>query len=224
MIRVFDFETTGLDPAEGAEVCELGFSDLLPDGTITDPVSELFGISGKMPPDVRAVHHIHSDDLLGLPFFAPSHLGVSAVYAAHNAKFELQFVTPPTPVICTYKAALRVWPDAPSHANYALAYWLEDRAVIDPLDRFKSQPAHRAGPDAYVTAHILRVLTSEATTEDMIQWTSEPAVQSRIGFGKHRGQRWSEVDDGYLRWVLGQDFDEDTKWNVQRELERRNNP
>ena len=165
MIRVFDFETTGFDP-----------------------VSELFGISGKMPPDVRAVHHIHGDDLQGLPFFAPSHLGVSAVYAAHNAKFELQFVTPPTPVICTYKAGLRIW------------------------------------PDAYVTAHILRALTSEATTKDMIQWTSEPAVQSRIGFGKHRGQSWTEVDDGYLRWVLGQDFDEDTKWNVQRELERRHKP
>ena len=221
MIRVFDFETTGFDPVEGAEVCELGHSDLLPDGTITDPQSQLFGISGKMPPDVRAVHHIHDDDLQGLPLFAPSYLGVAAVYAVHNAKFELQFITPPSPVICTYKAALRIWPNAPGHANFALAYWLEDQGIIAPLDRFKSQPAHRAGPDAYVTAHILKALFAKATADEMILWTSEPAVQSTIGFGKHRGQPWSEVDDGYLRWVMGQDFDEDTKWNVQRELDRR---
>ena len=52
--------------------------------------------------------------------------------AAHNADFETKFFEPMLPVICTYKAALRVWPDAPSHSNGALRYWLEDQGKVSP--------------------------------------------------------------------------------------------
>ncbi len=216
MIRVFDFETSGLDPDDGAEVCELGYSDLLPDGTITPSVSRLFGIRTKMPPEVRAVHHIRDEDLEGLPPFDAGDLGAAEAYAAHNAAFELQFITPSAPVICTYKAAMHVWPDAPSHGNFALAYWLEDQGI---LNRIEAQPAHRAGPDAFVTAHVLTVLLKHATVDEMVQWASEPRPMPTIPIGKYKGQPWSAADHGYLNWMVRQDdMDGDIVFYAQREL------
>ena len=219
MIRVFDFETSGLDPEQGAEVCELGYADLLPDGVITAPVSQLFGIKTKIPPYMRAVHHIRNEDLEGLLPFDPAYLGAAETYAAHNASFELQFITPSAPVICTYKAAMHVWPDAPSYGNFALAYWLEDQGL---LPRIEAQPAHRAGPDAFVTAQILKELLKHATVDEMVQWTSEPRPMPTIPIGKFKGQPWSAADDGYLRWMVGaDDMDGDIVFHARRELERR---
>ncbi len=85
-------------------------------------------------------------------------------------------------------------------------------------------PPHRAGPDAYVTAHILLALLQVATVEEMVEWTKEPRLLPRLTFGKYKGKKWSdvEVDDGYLRWILRQDdMSEDFKWNAKQELARR---
>ncbi|SPJ31486.1 hypothetical protein [Falsiruegeria mediterranea] len=144
-------------------------------------------------------------------------------YAAHNAAFEAQCFTPALPPICTDKAALRIWPEAPGHANFALAYWLEDTGCLR-LDRTHIGTAHRAGPDAYATAHILQALMAAgATIEQMIEWSQEPALMPTIRFGKHAGARWTDIPDGYLQWLLRTgDIDVDTQWNAQREIDRRN--
>ncbi|WP_223424099.1 hypothetical protein [Tateyamaria pelophila] len=214
MIRIFDFETTP------TEVCEAGWCDLK-NGRITPPTSRLYGITGPIEPGARAVHHIRSEDLEGAPIFdgVPS-AGVT-VFAAHNASYELQFWTPPVPVICTYKAAMRIWPDAPSHKNFAVAYWLEDRGDV-VLDHAQLGKSHRAGADAYATAHILKALMATGVTvEDMIGWAREPVLMSKIPLGKFRGESWSAADAGYLRWMLGSDMSDDLKWNAKRELDRR---
>jgi exodeoxyribonuclease X len=154
--------------------------------------------------------------------FAPQSYGRPDAIAAHNAEFETKFFAAPVPLICTYKAALRVWPDAPGHSNGSLRYWLEDQGKIAP-DHALTQPAHRAGPDAYVTAHILLALfNSGATGKEMVVWTKEPRLLPKCPLGKFRGKPWAEVEDGFLGWMLRQPtMESDLKWNAEREIARR---
>lgn len=226
IIRVIDFETTGVEPP--AQVCEVGICDLdLEAKLVHSPFAWLCNVA-SMPPEVRAVHHISLKECHGnSPFDAEEmfgeQYGMPMAMAAHNAEFETKFFTSPVPVICTYKVALRVWPDAPSHSNGALRYWLEDAGKISP-DHPLTQPAHRAGPDAYVTAHILLALFNEGVTgKQMVAWTKEPRLLPRCPIGKFRDKPWSEVEAGFLGWMLRQaDMADDLKWNAQREITRRN--
>ena len=227
MIRVIDFETTGLEPP--AEVCEVGTCDLdLESKTVGAAISWLCGVK-EMPPDVRAVHHISLVECSGLSPFEQSTAdafmdeGSPSAIAAHNADFELKFFTPNLPVICTYKSALRVWPAAPGHSNGVLRYWLQDQGLIAP-DHVMTQPAHRAGPDAFVTAHILLALFNAGRTgREMVAWTKEPSLLPTCPLGKFRGKLWADVDAGFLDWMLRQPtMEADLKWNAERELTRRN--
>jgi len=227
-IRVIDFETTGMEPP--AVVVEYGYCDLADDGSgwkVARPESVLYG-ADKMPPEVRAVHHISLSEVEGLPPFHTGAVWVGAakdevaIVAAHNLDFEAKFYGEATlPTICTYKAALRLWPDAPSHSNGSLRYWLEDQGLIAP-DHALTQPAHRAGPDAYVTAHLLTAMLNIATAQQMVAWTKEPRLLPRCPIGKERGKKWAEVDGGFLSWMLNQPtMEADLKWNARRELDRR---
>jgi exodeoxyribonuclease X len=145
-----------------------------------------------------------------------------AAVAAHNSDFETKFFASPVPVICTYKAALRVWPEAPGHSNGTLRYWLEDAGKIKP-DHALTLPTHRAGPDAYVTAHVLLALfEAGATGKQMVAWTKEPRLLPTCPIGKFRGKPWPDVEAGFLGWMLRQPtMEADLKWNAQREIERR---
>lgn len=72
--------------------------------------------------------------------------------------------------------------------------------------------AHRAGPDAYVTAFLLLELLKRSTFDQLVKWSAEPALLPKCHFGKHRGQKWSEVPVDYLSWILRQaDMDDDVK-------------
>lgn len=230
-IRVIDFETTGTDAS--SEVIELGWCDYdVETKQVSDPESKLFYV-GSIPPENRAIHHIGLADIpqTASPFdvfsdlFMPSDSMGITYFAAHNSAFECQFLgdMEHRRMICTYKAALRIWPDAPSHSNGALRYWLEDAGRIS-LDPVKAYPTHRAGPDAYITAHILKALfDADATGKEMVAWTREPAMLPRCPIGTPwRGMKWSEVDGGFLKWMANNaTMDADNKWNAQRELDRR---
>lgn len=230
VLRVIDFETNGLAPP--AEVIELGRCDLTgsSDGewTVGMPSAELFSISAPMDPGARATHHIQPAEIENEPpYIASANIARGAdALVAHNWAFEGQWLTPEilgagVRVICTYKAALRVWPEAPSHSNGALRYWLEDQGLITPAWSL-TQPPHRAGPDAYVTAWLLKALLTKATGREMIQWTKEPRLLTTCPIGKQKGEPWAQVDAGFLGWCLRQPtMEEDIKWNVRRELERR---
>lgn len=226
IIRVIDFETTGTDPVEGAKVCEVGTCDLHLESRVIERPADYLCKVDAMPPEVRAVHHISLAECQPWrPFDADEMFARSNpadAIAAHNAEFETKFFASPVPVICTYKAALRVWPEAPSHSNGALRYWLEDAGKIEP-DHSLTQPAHRAGPDAYVTAHILLALfDAGATVREMIAWTKEPRLLPTCPIGKFRGQPWGEVEAGFLGWMLRQPtMEADLKWNAEREIARR---
>jgi exodeoxyribonuclease X len=229
-IRVIDLETTGLAPP--AEIIEIGRSDLVwgADGPmIENPLAWLYRPLNGIPPENMAVHHITEDD------FGPNapactsdrlraaifHLSAPEILVAHNCEFERQFITPEVtgaiPWICTLKVALRVWPDAPRHSNQVLRYWRGMK-----LDHARAMPPHRAGPDAWVTAHILADLAQFASFDEMIAWTNEPKLLPTMTFGKHRGAGWDSIPIDYLQWMSGQaDMDADVLWNARREIARR---
>lgn len=223
VIRVIDFETTGFEPPV-AEVCEAAYCDMTQaDGgwSVGNPVSWLCGVP-SIPPETRAIHHITLAEIGDAAPFDPSQIIGGTALAAHNMEFEAKFLgAHNVPTICTYKAALRVWPDAPSHSNGVLRYWLEDQGLL-ALDHATAMPSHRAGPDAYVTAHILKALLAVTTGREMVAWTKEPRLLPTCPIGKERGKKWADVDAGFLKWMTEQaTMEEDLKWNARREIERR---
>jgi exodeoxyribonuclease X len=232
IIRVFDLETTGDKPPEAA-VCEIGWYDLR--STMTDLLGRPAGwvVTGgggglvnpghPIPPVVSAIHHIVDEDVKSAP---PFDMAVEfamegerpIALAAHSANFERMFLTDELmgglPWICTYKGALRKWQEAPSHSNQALRYWRKPEG----LQRELAAVAHRAQPDAYVTAFHLRDLLEVASIEELILWTGEPALQVWCRIGAWRDHKWTEVDSGFMRWILARDFDEDVKFTCRHHL------
>lgn len=232
-LRVIDIETTGMAPP--AEIIEFGQVDVVSDGDawhIGRPMARLYRPLNGIPPETMAVHHITETDFSAdTPVCSEERLKLAVqdgskpdVLVAHNCSFERMFIpdtfTNGLPWICTLKVALRIWPNAPGHSNQVLRYW---RGLA--LDAALAMPPHRAGPDAWVTAHLLTELLKEAPVEAMIAWTSEPKLLPKVPFGKHRGSSWPDVPVDYLKWLLGQaDMDPDVLWYAKVELDRRKQP
>lgn len=233
LFRVIDIETTGL--ALPAEIIEIGRVDVTVDDSgvrIDKPKSRLYRPLHGIPPETMAVHHITEADFKPDTPTCTEELLRSAIWSggkpdalvAHNCEFERSFIpaeiTDDLPWICTLKTALRVWPEAPQHTNQVLRYW---RGLS--LDAELAMPPHRAGPDAWVTAHLLVDLLKSATAEQMIDWTARPKALPTVTFGKHRGAKWADVPLDYLQWMARQsDMNADALACAQEELARRNGP
>lgn len=231
-IYTIDFETTGVDSktCHPVEVAVYG-KDLEIDLLICPPC--------KIPSETSAVHHITDTDVAAadnwrevrdhlaerLTRDRDSHL---PILVAHNAEYEKNIIQqecagaqpfPPVIWICTYKCALRVWPDAPGHKNEVLRYWLQ---LGDDRGRRSGQNPHSAMHDARVTYLILQALLEHATIDELVEWTELPAKLPKMPMGKHFGKPWNEVPGDYLQWILKQaDMREDVKYCAREELDRR---
>lgn len=235
-IEVVDLETTGLAPP--AAPCEAARAVLVStrsnlagdqcDWIVTPAAGALCHPGHPIPPEASAIHHIIDEDVYGAmgwnkALFYLLNVGSTDYFAAHNAAFERQWVTDDLtggkPWICTYKCALRLWPEAPGHSNQTLRYWLD----IHEIPREMADRSHRAGPDALVTAHILRRMLEQpgVTLERLVAWTAEPALLVKCHIGSWRGKRWSDIDDpSFLRWILDRDFSEDVMFTARHHLNR----
>jgi len=234
-IYTIDIETTGIDP-ETSEIIEIGgvcqenkqsdFIDPLPAPAWMN-FSELCKPSCSIPPENSAIHHItdwHVRDKASVKEIALSFvdgMDGSPIFAAHNAKFESGFLSPifkeiggedfKPQWICTYKLAQKLFPTAPSFKNAALFYWLNLFAMAPDhwSAFFDKNQLHRAWPDAVITQEILLICLKYVSIEEAIEISSNPALLARVPFGKNRGVPWSEMDVGFLGWVLERDFGED---------------
>jgi exodeoxyribonuclease X len=203
IIRCLDIETTGLEPVKD-DIVEIAAVDLRPDGTVVDITETLVKPRATISPLASAVHHLVRDDLAAAPNIENAIVQFTGAqaYVAHNCSFEQGFLERYLGRqlwICTYKSALRVWPDFEAHSNQALRYQL---GLVNPLgfERGKLVP-HRALSDSVVTGAILIELLKHAPWKQLVSWTDEPALMTVLGFGKHRGQRFDAVPRDYLRWM-----------------------
>ncbi|MBE7211462.1 MAG: DNA polymerase III subunit epsilon [Gluconacetobacter diazotrophicus] len=232
-VRVIDLETTGSGFADGG-VVEIGWQDVAlgedgwalrggADAVLIDPGRPISAATS-------AIHHIVDEDVRGASSWldaAPAILRAApgprpAALAAHRAAFEQRWCGPAlqrgVDWICTYKCALRIWPDAPGHSNQGLRYWRRP----DGLDRATGLPAHRAGPDAYVTAFHLRDMLAVADLDTLLLWSREPALLVKVPFGRWRGRRIRELDDAALEEIaLAEPAERDLGFSVRREQEER---
>lgn len=205
-IRVIDFETTGTPEDQTKAICEIGYTDLLPDA-ILPTVSFLVNPGHPIPAVTRAVHHISDDDVKDAisPDVASRALmedmGPADIFAAHNAKFEQAFFGGGSHRwICSLICAKHIWPEAPRHSNQVLRYWLE--GLNDEINQTAAMPPHRAGPDSYVTAHILTRLLQSASADKLVELTTTPVLLQQVTFGKHRGKKWKDLPWDYLSWIV----------------------
>lgn len=237
LFTVIDLETTGLAPP--ASIVEIGWTKVYFDTDtkqveISAPQARLFRPLEPQAPEVVAVHHL--TDAMLAPYQVCTEDDIRAVLdeerpnfivAAHCA-FEQAWLTSEVVGanldgkaphwICTVKAAARLYPDAESHANQAMRY----RLGLD-LPEHLAMPPHRAGPDSFVTAHILAAfLAAGARASHMVHWTTEPRWMPTIRFGKHRGTAWADLPLDYLQWMdKATDMDPDALHWARVELERR---
>lgn len=216
-VVVLDTETTGTDAAVDSllEVAwvpvtwgeALGW-ELAGAGAPGDAFVEYEGV---IPPEARAVHHIHPLQVApGAPNCFPrdvvegqlqqAEVPGEMMYAAHNAAFDKGFLPGLTlPWICTYRCAMHIYPDAPSHKNQVLRYYLD----LQPNEELMSGLApHRALYDTAVTAELLRVMLQDNTPERLLELTNTPILLDTVRFGKHRGEKWADLPADYLRWMI----------------------
>lgn len=238
IIRTLDFETTGFPAHEKPSgLIQIGWTDVeLAEGgefptsiSVGEPVQFLCDpriANPKLSIDIGALatHHIIEADLDGAP--APDSIIARMVegcdaFACHNKEHDGYYFTGgDKPFICTLKAARRVWPDMERHSNQYLRY-----ALGLPIDRQLAEPPHHAGPDSYVTAHILaRILKEGADLADLIEWTKLPTLFSTLPFGSaHRGKRMEDVPTSYLKWMRkeARDISKDIKFTIEHHLDLR---
>ena len=230
IIRVVDLETTGETPATHG-VCEVGWQDV---ALGKDGRWELYGEGGSrlinpgrpIPPITQAIHHILDEQVADAPLWFDAARPVLDPYprrlalAAHRADFEQKFCTPNmthgAQWICTWKCAMRLWPDSPSFSNQVLRYWRKPEGI----EHERGLPAHRAFPDAYVTAFHLRDMLNEASIEQLIEWSDLPGLLPRVRWGPDRGKEWTEIAEDSLVGFLT-DRDVDVRFTAETELARR---
>jgi exodeoxyribonuclease X len=109
----------------------------------------------------------------------------------------------------------------PEHSNQALRYRL---GLVNPfgIDRATLSP-HRALSDAIVTAAIFVELTRRASWPDLVRWSADPALHTRLPFGRHRGERFDAVPVEYLQWIVEgrNELSEDVKASATYWLQKR---
>lgn len=227
-VIIMDTETTGLDAAEDrlVEIAGARLEDGKSYETLVNPLRSI-------PAEVRAIHHICPEDVVDAPFEEESlnamldalkNLSARVIFAAHNAKFDRGFIERIAPEldlewICTYKCSVVTWPDAPSHGNQVLRYYLGlDLAGQLPPGLFP----HRALYDVIVTRGILIELLKHHTLDQLVRISNNPVLLTKVSFGKHKGCLWADVPYGYLKWCVGQsDMNEDVLHTANHYMRRR---
>jgi exodeoxyribonuclease X len=201
VLRFCDTETTGFPPH--AEMVEIGWTDLrlYPEGWVieVDNQSAFVNPGCPIPSKVSAIHGITDDMVVdGMhPNSARALLDKDTAFlGAHNVAFDRQFVRSGKPWICTLECGRKLWPQAENHKLETLKAFLGIELDGD---------AHRAGYDAAVAARIFLEAVKLMPFDEMINVSKPDHVPRVMPFGKHKGVLFSQIDLGYLEWILKND-------------------
>lgn len=210
LIWVVDTETTGEKPPSAA-ICEIAAVPVSQDGKVvaSKAISSLINPGHPIPDDCRGVHHISNADVSKSmsieqvmsrgPF---KKLCNGVMLAAHNMEFDWQFLQPhikASGLLCTYRLALHLYPDAPNHKNQTLRYYT---GAEPPKTWLRGLAPHRALYDAFCTAFILSDMLKKKSIDELLSLMKTPAILKICPYKAHKGQPWSSVPPDYLRWIL----------------------
>ena len=213
-VVILDTETTGFEPQTNSivEIAGVRLGGMWFSGLVRPTTKISFG--------AMATHHITEEMVESaqsledaLNFYLP-HTPEGYVFVAHNAQFDRSFMPEwyqQQDWICTWRVASHLWPDAESHSNQSLRYELG--LDVRDMPEQAGGNAHRALYDAWVTSKLFErcLETSGFSVAELVELTKKPLLLTKVRFGKHRDELWSDVPKSYLRWVLSQDFDDDVK-------------
>jgi exodeoxyribonuclease X len=235
LIRVIDFETS--DDSQEMAPIEVGWTDVSVDGQISLPQAMIIAPHRPISPEAMAVHHISQaeadagiPDLSWLePVLAPPNGDQIIGFLAHSVETERTLMNatkdPRVAAIrwaCSYKSSVVAWPDMPKHSNQVLRYAVNADKGGLKFDQALGLPAHRAGPDSYVTAQIVRALLQVMSFDQMVEITGKPVLYPKVPFGKWKGKPWPEVPADYFHWVRRQpEFSADFIYCMEEEEKRR---
>lgn len=223
---VLDTETTGLEPRT-ARIVELTIveyetGDLL--------FHCRFDPEVPIPPDATAVHGITDEMVVGLPKFREHAatialiLGRADAMIGFNPQYDKGMVGGEfsrlgmscqlPPAICSK----RLW-SKHEPRNLTAAY----KRFVDPAG---FSGAHGSMADTLATRAVMLAQVREFGLEgkpwsefgqEMVVWVGPSNhiicddATLKINFGKHRGVAIQDVDLGYWRWILNQDFPDHVK-------------
>ncbi len=221
MFIFLDTETTGA--GEKDRLCQLAYK--LETGEI---VNELFKPPLPIAIDAMCVHHITNEMVENKPAFKDSkdHRKLldllnddKNILVAHNAKFDVDMLVKegvhPKKVICTLKLARSLDPEGkiPRYSLQYLRYFLGIKIEAT---------AHDALGDILVLEKLFERLFARMSKDNgpaavegkMIDISSKPVLLTRMFFGKHKGERFRDIPQDYLKWLSGTDLDEDMRFTV----------
>lgn len=236
IFAVFDTETTGLGPKdEVVEVAAVFIDTNKPEPKHWGTFSTLVKPSVPVCIDARTNHHITDAELAAAPTMievmeSMDHMallcGKKVTPVAHNLAFDVRLlkqsgVVLAQPAICTLQCARHLFPESPRHTNQYLRYGLNLDVPTLNLQGNMALP-HRALFDAIVTSALLvQKLLYLKPASALLLLTNKKVEFATCNIRKYKGKKWKDITDkGWLEWIVGSDFDEDTKFTAQQQLNR----
>lgn len=240
-LAVFDLETTGVEPAT-ARIVEIAIIKLTPDGGRIEKCRRLYP-EQPIPAEATAVHGITDADVAGAPTFRQVARGLADFLAGCDLcgfnlpRYDLQvlhleFRRAGVPFDLTGRAVVDVM---------AIYHKLHPRDLSAAVRQYCGRDhdgAHGAAADAVASLDVLEAMlladpTMPREPRSLYEHFRDPGVIDSGGFfgrvngevrfrlGKYRGQSLAAVAAAapdYLRWMMAQDFFEDTKAVVAEAL------
>ena len=183
---IFDLETTGVKTPM-ARITEIG-AYRVKNGELTGEFHTLVNPEMPIPPFIVRLTGINDEMVADAPVFADvahdllNFIGDS-ILVAHNSAFDMRFLNyeigrvfpdyrVANPCLCTVQLSRRLLPDIVNHK-------LKTVAAHYSIDL---ENHHRAGADAYATAHIFLNLLTKMQTDG----TTDLAAVRKMGLRKYR--------------------------------------
>lgn len=219
---IFDSETTGLNDPHLIEAAWLKLEDIS-SLVVTADFLQRYKPGKPIELSALATSHILDEHLVGFHPHTDFNLPADVEYLiGHNVDYDWRVIgEPDVKRICTRALSAKLWPEADSHTQSAMIY-LHYRAEATGLLR----NAHAALDDVkncrLLLVKILDTLAAElgrpvADWEELWAISEDARIPTVIGFGKHRGTKFSDLPTDYRRWLLNQpDLDPFVRKALQR--------
>lgn len=207
MIYIIDTETTGIDEPQCIELAYKSIC-LSDDGmikpTMETAIEQRFLPSKPIGYGAMATHHIQTCDLQNCAPHTDAKIPSGTRYiVGHNIDFDWAVLgSPDVRRICTLAMSRHIWPDIDSHKLGAIAYLLWPEEAKEKL-----QNAHSAAADVNlccdILIHIVKMIRP-SSIETLWQFSEKARIPTVMTFGKHRGERISDIPSSYKSWLLKQ--------------------